>query len=35
VGLGSRPFFRRYKVLLIDREEKVHNDRTWSINNTL
>ena len=27
--MAERPFFRHHKILLIDREEKVKNDRTW------
>lgn len=29
VELASRPFFQDQKIILIDREEKSHNDRTW------
>lgn len=27
--MAARPFFRHYNILLIDREEKIKNDRTW------
>jgi lycopene beta-cyclase len=29
VELAGRPFFRKQKILLIDREPKTKNDRTW------
>jgi lycopene beta-cyclase len=29
VELARRPFFRDQKIILLDRDDKLHNDRTW------